>query len=109
VTRRLSVVLVTQAGQHAVAGQPADAGAAAAVAEQAKRIARGQPESGIQRTAPEVPAGAGSLFPGGFQVKQGFDLAAALVPDRNHRAVLAGLGLRIGARDRGEGDHQGQR
>uniref|UniRef100_A0A914XZW8 Uncharacterized protein n=1 Tax=Panagrolaimus superbus TaxID=310955 RepID=A0A914XZW8_9BILA len=90
-----------------MAGQAADAGAAAAVAEQAQRIAGGQAKGRVQRIAAEMPAGAGRLFTGRFQVQQRLDLAAALVPYRQDGAGV--LALRMHARDRAKGDQQGQR
>ncbi|KAG0930299.1 hypothetical protein G6F40_016454 [Rhizopus arrhizus] len=103
----VEVVIVAEAGQHAVTGQAADAGSTAAAAEQAQRIAGGQAEGRIQRVAPKVPAGAGRLFAGRFQIQQGLDLAAALVPHRQYGTGV--LALRMRARNRAKGDQQGQR
>src|SRR5690606_8167912 len=103
------VIVVAETGEHAVAGQSADAAAAAAVAQQAERVAGGKAEGGVERVAAEMPAGAGRLLAGGFEVEQCFNLAAALVPDRQDGAVGTGLRLvlRMHARRRPEGDQQG--
>lgn len=96
--------------EQAMAGKAADIGAAAAVAQQAERIAGGQAERGIERITPKMPARAGLLLAGRFQVEEGLDLAAAFVPYRQDGAFTdLGCRLRVHAAGCRKGNQESER
>src|SRR5690606_30685530 len=78
-----------------------------AVAEHAQGIAGIQPEGRIKRAVAEARRG---IRPGGFKQEQGFDLAAGLVPYRQHGLpALALQRLPMRARRHAEGEDKGER
>src|SRR5690606_16765216 len=81
------LVVVAQGGQQAAAGQAVHAGAAGIAAQQAQRVAGAEAEGRVQRLAAEAPGRTrrtGAVATRRLQQQQGLDLAAALVPHRQH-------------------------